>query len=171
MSVQVSTLPDLGDELRKMPTTVLAGRAEKLWGRLPEEHQAWVTRVIDLHEAPFTATRNVGLRSMPRTKAVSEIVTVLRELRRRDPITDPRWIAQRYRELFNKAQSDGQYEVARKCLTDLAHFEGHIDKGVTVNVNNLPEIRDISPENLEAVSRIYREMRGLNAPEKVVSEQ
>ena len=140
---------------KELTSTQLMAKADSGWKRLNDEQQAYVVRVVDLHEPPFTAARHAGLRSMPRSKAVLITVAILRELRRRDPITDPSWISDRYRNLFNTAYEAGQLDVARRCLTDLATFEGHMPEqrlNVTVESTQAP----VSDAVLEAyaLSRI-----------------
>jgi hypothetical protein len=140
---------------KELTSTQLMAKADSGWQRLDDKQQAYVVRIVDLHEPPFTAARQAGLRSMPRSKAVLSTIAILRELRRRDPITDPSWISDRYRNLFNTAYDAGQLDVARRCLTDLATFEGHMpDQRLNVTVETTqPAVSDAVLEAY-AMSRI-----------------
>jgi hypothetical protein len=136
-----------------MTTTQLEGRVNAGMKRLNTDLQAYVVRVVDLHEPPFKATRSVGLQSLPRSKTVNQVISCLRELRRRDPITDPAWISEKYRDVFIAALDTGQFDVARKTLTDLASFEGHMpDQRLNVVLeDSRSDIKDVSPEKLALI--------------------
>lgn len=72
---------------------------------------------------------------------------------------------------YRHAREIDQPSAAIRAVETLAKMDGDLlpDTQVNVNFGQLPEIRDISPEDLETASKMYREIRGLNQPETVVN--
>lgn len=80
------------------------------------------------------------------------------------------WKRSNLAEMFLAAKAKGQFQSANAIMRTLAQIDGDLNEAsVQVNVGTTPEIRDISPQDLEVISKAYQEMRGLNQPETVIN--
>lgn len=118
--------PTLDTPFEEQSNLQLSWRAQTDYRGLSEVHQAYVLRIIEWGDQPFFAARKVGLKSIPKGIKVNRCIAALRELRRREPLTDPRWIASKFKELHELCRDAGNLDVARKVLVDLATLEGQM---------------------------------------------